>query len=420
MEERNCEILFEYLRGILYDSRVQEPDIASLDEPYRKLGMGLKYLNVAVQEMKSYSAALSKGNLSVAVPGRENFLCENLKNIHANLNHLTWQAKQVAKGDYSQNVSYLGEFSEAFNTMTKQLYEREMVLKQEAEHEKEHAQVMESYNELLAELIERSEEDVLVTSAEGEKILYCNEMKATERHEIYKVCLAQGKMNAERRRRQDESYDWVWEAEDSKKRYYKIFTVYMEWQGEKAFAHIIREVTAEKKHEEELELEVYRDMLTGIGNRRMFREHAAKLLDSGEHLVFCYCDLDHLKYVNDEYGHSEGDWYLKYFVATVKHDIRKNDIFVRLGGDEFCIILQKCSKRKAQEKFAVILQNFAEQEIRPYPKSFSYGIVEVEKGHGEIPLEKIIEKADSVMYEQKRCHKEAYMKELQNSLKNIL
>lgn len=190
MEERNCEILFEYLRGILYDSRVQEPDIASLDEPYRKLGMGLKYLNVAVQEMKSYSAALSKGNLSVAVPGRENFLCENLKNIHANLNHLTWQAKQVAKGDYSQNVSYLGEFSEAFNTMTKQLYEREMVLKQEAEHEKEHAQVMESYNELLAELIERSEEDVLVTSAEGEKILYCNEMKATERHEIYKVCLA--------------------------------------------------------------------------------------------------------------------------------------------------------------------------------------------------------------------------------------
>ena len=75
---------------------------------------------------------------------------------------------------------------------------------------------------------------------------------------------------------------------------------------------------------------------------------------------------------------------------------------------------------KAQEKFAVILQSFAEQEIRPYPQSFSYGIVEVEKGHGEIPLEKIIEKADAVMYEQKRCHKEAYMKELQNSLKNIL
>lgn len=75
--------------------------------------------------MKTYSEALSRGNLSVKTPPRDNFLCENLKNIHANLNHLTWQAKQVAKGDYSQSVSYLGEFSEAFNTMTRQLQERE-------------------------------------------------------------------------------------------------------------------------------------------------------------------------------------------------------------------------------------------------------------------------------------------------------
>ena len=71
--------------------------------------------------MKEYSAAISVGNLSVEAPPRENFLCKNLKNIHANLNHLSWQAKQVAKGDYSQSVSYLGEFSEAFNTLTKQL-----------------------------------------------------------------------------------------------------------------------------------------------------------------------------------------------------------------------------------------------------------------------------------------------------------
>lgn len=419
MEEKNCEVLFEYLRSILYDSKVRKPDIDSLDEPYRKLGMGLQYLDQAVEEMKRYSAALSRGNLSVDVPGRENFLCENLKNIHANLNHLTWQAKQVAKGDYSQNVSYLGEFSEAFNTMTKQLHERERFLKQEAEREKEHAQVMESYNQLLAELIGRSEEDVLVTSAESDRILYCNQTKEVESREIYQVCLAQGRLNAEKRRRKDESYDWVWEAEDSKQRYYKVITAYLEWQGEKAFAHIIRDVTAEKKREEELEMEAYLDMLTGIGNRHMFKEEAARLLDSGDHLVFCYCDLDHLKYVNDKYGHAEGDWYLKYFVTMVKRYIRKEDVFVRLGGDEFCIILKKCSKKKAQEKFARILQLFGQQEIRPYPKSFSYGIVEVKKGHDEISLEEIVEKADAVMYEQKRRHKESYTKELQNNLKNI-
>ncbi len=102
MEDRNCELLFEYLRSILYDSEVKTLEIDSLDEPFRKLGMGLQYLETAVKEMKQCSAALSKGDLSSFKPARENFLCENLKNIHANLNHLTWQAKQVAKGDYSQ------------------------------------------------------------------------------------------------------------------------------------------------------------------------------------------------------------------------------------------------------------------------------------------------------------------------------
>lgn len=95
------------------------------------------------------------------------------KNIHANLNHLTWQAKQVAKGDYSQTVSYLGEFSEAFNTMTQQLKERELKLKQEAEREKIHAGMVETYNQLLVEMIDRSEEEIFVTSADGRRILYC-------------------------------------------------------------------------------------------------------------------------------------------------------------------------------------------------------------------------------------------------------
>jgi len=133
MEDKNSELLFEYLRSILYDKKIQPLDVEQLDEPFRKLGRGLQYFAKTFTETKQYAAALSRGNLSVQPPPRENFLCENLKNIHANLNHLTWQAKQVAKGDYSQTVSYLGEFSEAFNTMTQQLKERELKLKQEAE-----------------------------------------------------------------------------------------------------------------------------------------------------------------------------------------------------------------------------------------------------------------------------------------------
>ena len=305
MEEKNCELLFEYLRSILYDDQVKTLKTEELDEPFRKLGMGLQYLEKAVTEMKQYTAALAKGNLSVEAPPRDNFLCQNLKDLHANLNHLTWHAKQVAKGDYSQTVSYLGEFSEAFNKMIGQLKEREDVQRREAEEEKE--------------------------------------------------------------------------------------------------------------REEQLKAEAKQDILTGIGNRNYFMEHAAKLLESGEKLAFCYCDLDHLKYINDKYGHIEGDWYIRYFVDTIRQNIRENDVFARVGGDEFCIILPGCDRKLAVRKVEEMQHNFACDTTREYPKSFSCGILEIGQGHEKSDVTKIIEKADALMYRQKKEHKERYFMDLEEA-----
>ena len=101
-------MLFEYLRGILYDSWMEQFDVGELSEPYKDLGRGLQYLENAVKELVLYSAELSKGNLSVEFPKEYNFLCENLKNLHANLNHLTWQAQQVTKGGLFPECSIFG------------------------------------------------------------------------------------------------------------------------------------------------------------------------------------------------------------------------------------------------------------------------------------------------------------------------
>ena len=280
-------MLFEYLKSILYDDNIKTLDIDSLDEPFQKLGKGLKYLQKAVTEMKDYSAALSKGNLSVEPPPRDNFLCENLKNIHAGLNHLTWQAKQVAKGDYSQTVSFLGEFSKSFNTMTMQLKEREAQLKKEAETEKENA----------------------------------------------------GK-----------------------------------------------------------------DALTEIGNRYYFQEKANLLLNSGKSLVFCYCDLDHLKYINDKYGHTEGDYYIQNFVSTVKQFINTDDIFARLGGDEFCIIFSDCSYSQAKAEINEIRNIFVNDKNKDYRKNFSCGILEIPQNHEKTDISDIIKQVDKIMYLQKKEH----------------
>ena len=407
MEDKNCQLLFEYLRSILYDPSSAFLDLETLDEPFRKLGMGLQYLDQAVREMKACTAALSNGNLADFNPSRDNFLCENLKNIHANLNHLTWQAKQVAKGDYSQTVSYLGEFSEAFNTMTKQLREREHFLKEEAEREKAHADMVDNYNGLLLDLIKRSEEDILVTSVSNPRILYSsrNNIEKLQNYELYKIFLAKQQNGELKKASSESSYEWTWDAEDSYHHFYRITTALMEWQGEEAYAHIILEVTKDKLEQDKLEQEAYFDTLTQIGNRYYFQKKLDELLETDNDLIFCYCDLDHLKYVNDTYGHMEGDWYICHFVDIVKQSIREHDVFARVGGDEFCIILKGCPEDVAHKKIRQIQKDFISESTRPYDKNFSFGIVKLSKDQTSVDIDQILKEADSAMYLQKKEHK---------------
>ncbi len=408
MEDKNSELLFEYLRSILYDSKVKELNIEKLDEPFVKLGKGLLYLQQLIQEMKDYSADLSKGNLSVVPPSKDNPLCENLKNMHSNLNHLTWQAKQVAKGDYSQTVSFLGEFSEAFNMMTAQLREREHALKNEVFREKKHAQMVENYNNLLQTLIWHSKGDVMIVSVENPRILYAssNNITSEKKQEFFDIIINKiHQFNFPKRKvLSDNSY--IWEIQDSERNFYRITTNNITWQNESAYANIIFDITEEKLATSELEYKAYFDRLTKIGNRYYFYSRVNDLLRLHESLVFCYCDLDHLKYINDTYGHSEGDKYLCSFVNAINNIIRENDVFARIGGDEFCIILRDCSKKDAYNKLNQAQQDFINNNKEDYDKNFSFGIVRLPANHGIVNIDTVIHEADNHMYEQKKLHKQ--------------
>ena len=97
----------------------------------------------------------------------------------------------------------------------------------------------------------------------------------------------------------------------------------------------------------------------------------------------------------------------------MKNRIRDGDIFARIGGDEFCIIFQKCEKQVVQNKMEQILVEFENTAHHDYPASFSYGIMQVEDTEKEPTISEILEAADTVMYEQKRLHKQQYEKELE-------
>jgi two-component system sensor histidine kinase/response regulator len=100
-----------------FDEQVIDPAILSLVNNVNSLTS--KY-----NQANDFINALSNGDLSIDPPPRNN-LVSSFKQLHANLQHLTWQTQQIAKGDYNQEVSFMGDFSVAFNTMTKSLKEKQ-------------------------------------------------------------------------------------------------------------------------------------------------------------------------------------------------------------------------------------------------------------------------------------------------------
>ena len=133
------------------------------------------------------------------------------------------------------------------------------------------------------------------------------------------------------------------------------------------------------------------DPLTGAFNRRVFNEIPTNVKGS---LVFV--DLNDFKSFNDTYGHEKGDEVLRRFAGIVMSRLRKDDIFIRYGGDEFVIILNGCDPERAVEIMDEIERNFE----RAVGLSFSYGISDF-RGN----LIESIKSADRKMYEMKRSRK---------------
>ncbi len=138
----------------------------------------------------------------------------------------------------------------------------------------------------------------------------------------------------------------------------------------------------------------FRDPLLGIYNRRIL-----ETLSEGEHEgVLLYLDLDNFKQVNDLYGHEEGDKLLKRFVDIIKKVIRKDDVFLRYGGDEFILYLKNITIEDAK-KIANRIKESVKSSFAKYGVTVYLGMVELKKG---MHLYDKITEAEQKMYEEKR------------------
>jgi len=97
--------------------------VDDLDPALKELGATVNQLVATFNDMRDFINSLAHGDLEVSLPPH-NLLASPFKQLQASLLHLTWQTRQIAAGDYSQRVYFMGDFSTAFNSMVEALEEK--------------------------------------------------------------------------------------------------------------------------------------------------------------------------------------------------------------------------------------------------------------------------------------------------------
>jgi diguanylate cyclase (GGDEF)-like protein len=156
------------------------------------------------------------------------------------------------------------------------------------------------------------------------------------------------------------------------------------------------------------------DDLTGLYNRRAFYALSTQQLKvmhrTGQGLLLFFADVDHLKNINDTYGHKEGDLALVRAADALEQTFRDSDILARLGGDEFAVLALEAS---CQDQDAILrrleghLQKASAEEPR-YKLSLSVGAARFDP-KDSVSLGDLLAKADQAMYEQKNTRRKRWM-----------
>ncbi|WP_050740084.1 sensor domain-containing diguanylate cyclase [Acetobacterium bakii] len=128
MIKEDLQELLNYLKALVFDIKTNAviPQKFAADEDFLELDKSLKSIRNATVE-------LSAGNLSYEIQGK-GFVIGSLKNLQASLRNITWKTKAIATGDFSQSVHFLGDFSDAFNSMTQKLASSILEMKEAQEH----------------------------------------------------------------------------------------------------------------------------------------------------------------------------------------------------------------------------------------------------------------------------------------------
>ena len=183
---------------------------------------------------------------------------------------------------------------------------------------------------------------------------------------------------------------------------FNVYTIYQQ-----VLIKRLRRQLAEKQHHSMILRELAMvDALTGLYNRRFAEQRlvaeVARSARKGHPLTIVLLDLDEFKHINDTHGHPAGDLVLQEFAAALNRAVRGGDLAVRMGGDEFLLILPECN----HEQLQLVLKRLGPLELswegRKFPIKYSAGWKEYASGD---QAESMLAAADQALYANKRATK---------------
>ena len=374
----------------------------------------LNILSSNMFEAVEFVRNLSKGNLDVDVPGRRNYLSAPLKELHSQMNNYIWIAQQIQAGRVVDKLDFAGAFGDALNILIDaSLYDSKDVSKGNESIDTEAGirsykfhQVYLAFNHLKMMVLEVDENGKIIFANKAAvgffgECEHFSEFEVRESAQGFTSSILSATIH-------NSDNPQIYEiCDEYSKNWYKVTIEQIQLPNrENVNMYIIEDISEIKRNVQALTEEATIDYLSCAANRKVGMNALERIVRDGNrdktHCV-AFMDMDKLKYINDTFGHVEGDFAIKSLADAFMASVRGSDIVSRFGGDEFLIVFNNCSLAEAEAAIARMeekIDKLNKSKVKPFPIKFSAGVMEIAPGM-EINANDIIMFLDKKMYEKK-------------------
>lgn len=407
----------QILSGMLKGKRIRELlPLDELPEDMKSFGQLFNTFVEDIVECQDFIDELVTGNLGAQTPSRSNYAAAPLKEIHSQLISMSTSMAHLNNGKMVNKLYHEGELFDNYNkliTMISDMLKDRDNYNSHAVSSWSYHRVLSAINQLTTMIVQYDDQGKLVFAnvIAKEKLSDIELLPSDETPKHNNLLSYLGKFTPIINRLQpheilNSRFPVTKEIHDKKNdAWYSIHTdVARLDDGTIGVIHMIDDISEWKYTEQELKNEASYDPLTSAYTRKVGDKKFKELIDHRKASDNCvgFIDMDGLKNINDNYGHTEGDFAIKTVATVLMSTVRDTDWVVRYGGDEFLILFKDCLEIDAQniiDRMYEQLEDLNHSLKKPYEIQFSVGLTQIEDDMDSI--QKIVDIVDEKMYQNK-------------------